>query len=81
MRFRAGYSLDAQPYTLLLGNNSRLDPDRQRVAAGAGLLIAGSFALDASYTWTRYTRYDVEFDAVSEQRDDRAVHVAGAYRF
>jgi long-subunit fatty acid transport protein len=81
LRLRAGYSRDAQPYTLHLGNNSRLDPDRERIAAGAGLLIAGSFALDASYTWTRWTRYDVQFDPVSEQRDERAVPVAGAYRF
>lgn len=81
LRFRGGYSFDPQPYTLHLGNPSRLDLDRQRLTAGAGLLLAGSFALDAAYTWTTWTRYDTEFDAVGEKRDERTVYLAGAYRF
>jgi long-subunit fatty acid transport protein len=81
VRLRGGWAYEPQPYQLLLGNGSELDPDRQRVTAGLGVLFGDAFALDTALTWAQYTRLDAAFPAVFEQREEWRAYLTGAYRF
>jgi len=81
MRLRGGYAFDPLVYDLFLGNPARVVRDRHVLAAGAGLLVAGSFALDAAFTWDRFERADAGFSRVVEKRAEKRAFLSGAYRF
>src|SRR6185436_4330952 len=67
LRLRAGYSIAPEPYTLLLGNQSNMSPEHQTVSAGAGILMADAFALDAALTFGVFERFDAAFSDVTER--------------
>ena len=74
LRLRAGYAYQPEPYNLLLGNISKLDPNRQTWTFGGGVLLADAFALDLGVALGGFTRIDRDFSSVSEERDQRRIH-------
>jgi len=81
LRLRGGYSFQPLEYELLLGNPAHVERDRHVVTAGAGVLVAGVFALDVGAAFTRFERTDRDFAAVSEEHEDRRVVLTAAYRY
>jgi len=81
LRVRGGWSRNPEPYRLLLGNPSRMESETQAWTAGGGVLVSDTFALDVAVVFADFTRTDAVYSAVSEKRDERRVHVTGAYRF
>jgi long-subunit fatty acid transport protein len=81
LRLRGGYAHEPLAYRLLLGNPSVLEEDRRTLSAGAGILVANSFALDAAASYSRSIRHDVDFPAVEETHEDRRFVLTAAYRY
>jgi hypothetical protein len=81
LRVRGGWSLDPEAYRLHLGNPAVEVGRTERWSVGGGLLLANSFALDAAFVYSEFERADAAFSGVFERREDRRVHVTGAYRF
>lgn len=81
LRVRAGWSRNPEPYQLLLGNPSTMLHEHEEWTVGGGVLVADTFALDVAVVFADFTRTDGVYDAVWEQREQRRVHVTGAYRF
>jgi hypothetical protein len=81
LRLRGGYAYDPLAYELVLGNRAEYTRQRHVVAAGAGVLVANAFTIDAAVTFASWERTDADFPEVSEERSERRGFLSGAFRF
>lgn len=81
LRLRGGYAYDPEPYSLLLGNPSRMVLDKFTWSFGGGILLADAFALDLGVTLGHFERADLDYAGVSETRDAHRLYLTGAYRY
>ena len=65
----------------MLGNPAQIVKEHQSLSAGAGVLVADAFTLDAALVFGRFERADAGFPQVFEKRSERHAYLSGAYRF
>jgi hypothetical protein len=81
VRLRGGWAYEPVAYDLLLGRPARISRHRHTLAVGAGVLLEQLFTLDVSAEFARWTRVDRDVPDVYEERRERRVVLAGAYRY